>query len=160
MPRIEVRRTGISPFVRPVPTDTTLLILPMTPARVGAEVQDEEEQPVRIDSVTDAFAHFRPTLRFVTTAGEAATEFVAELAFQSLKDFTPEHIHKKVPGQRNDLADVHQFITLLYRLKERWSLPAVKRAWNDPQLRQQLLAMLAHLHTEMAGIARAAQEEA
>ena len=69
MPRIEVIRKGITPAVRPVPTDTTLAILPMTLDRVGKEVEDEDEQPVRIDSVNDAFEKFKPAIRFETLAG-------------------------------------------------------------------------------------------
>jgi predicted component of type VI protein secretion system len=149
MPIIEIRRKDITPAVRPVPTDTTLVILPMTLERIGKEVQDEDEQPFRLDSVNDAFEHFQPALHFETTAGADATEFVAELAFQSLKDFTPENIQKRVPGKRNDIADLQQTINLLYRLKDRWSLPPVKRAWNDPKQRQQILAALARLRGEL-----------
>ncbi len=79
MPRIEVICKGITPAVRPVPTDTTLAILPTTLDRVGKEVEDDDEQPVRIDSVNDAFEKFKPSLRFEASAGEEATEFVAEL---------------------------------------------------------------------------------
>jgi type VI secretion system protein ImpB len=143
MPRIEVIRKGITPAVRPVPTDTTLAILPTTLDRVGKEVEDEDEQPVKIDSVNDAFEKFKPSIRFETWAGEEATEFVAELEFHSLKDFAPENIQKRVPGKRNDIADLQNTINLLYRLKDRWSLPPVRRAWNEPQLRKQIVAALA-----------------
>jgi type VI secretion system protein ImpB len=158
MPRIEVIRKGITPAVRPVPTDTTLAILPTTLDRVGKEVEDEDEQPVRIDSVNDAFEKFKPSLRFETWAGEEATEFVAELEFHSLKDFAPENIQKRVPGKRNDIADLQNTINLLYRLKDRWSLPPVRRAWNEPQLRKQIVAALARLRTELEKVAQAAKE--
>jgi type VI secretion system protein ImpB len=158
MPRIEVIRKGITPAVRPVPTDTTLAILPTTLDRVGKEVEDEDEQPVRIDSVNDAFEKFKPSLRFETWAGEDATEFVAELEFHSLKDFAPENIQKRVPGKRNDIADLQNTINLLYRLKDRWSLPPVRRAWNEPQLRKQIVAALARLRTELEKVAQAAKE--
>ena len=79
MPKIEVIRKGITPAVRAVPTDTTLVVLPMTLERLGMGVEDEDEQPVRLDSVQDAFEQFKPSLYFETTAGEEATEFVAEL---------------------------------------------------------------------------------
>jgi predicted component of type VI protein secretion system len=158
MPRIEVIRKGITPAVRPVPTDTTLAILPTTLDRVGKEVEDEDEQPVRIDSVHDAFEKFKPSIRFETLAGADTTEFVAELEFHSLKDFAPEHIHKRVPGKRNDIADLQNTIDLLYRLKDRWSLPAVRRAWNDPQLRKQIVGALARLRTELEKVAQAAKE--
>jgi predicted component of type VI protein secretion system len=143
-----------------VPTDTTLAILPTTLDRVGKEVEEEDEQPVKIDSVNDAFEKFRPSLRFETSAGEEATEFVAELEFHSLKDFTPEHIQKRVPGKRNDIADLQNTIHLLYRLKDRWSLPAVRRAWNEPHLRGQIVAALARLRTELEKVAQGAKEGA
>jgi type VI secretion system protein ImpB len=158
MPRIEVIRKGITPAVRPVPTDTTLAILPTTLDQVGKEVEDEDEQPVRIDSVNDAFEKFKPSLRFETWAGEEATEFVAELEFHSLKDFAPENIQKRVPGKRNDIADLQNTINLLYRLKDRWSLPPVRRAWNEPHLRKQIVAALARLRTELEKVAQAAKE--
>src|SRR3712207_4415197 len=101
MPKIEVIRKGVTPAVRPVPTDTTLVILPTTLDRVGREVEDEDEQPIRIDSVNDAFEKFKPSIHFEALAGEgAATGFVAELEFHSLKDFAPENIPKRVPGRR------------------------------------------------------------
>jgi type VI secretion system protein ImpB len=158
MPRIEVIRKGITPAVRPVPTDTTLAILPTTLDRVGKEVEDEDEQPVKIDSVNDAFEKFKPSIRFETWAGEEATEFVAELEFRSLKDFAPENIQKRVPGKRNDIADLQNTINLLYRLKDRWSLPPVRRAWNEPQLRKQIVTALASLRTELEKVAQAAKE--
>jgi predicted component of type VI protein secretion system len=149
MPKIEVIRKGITPAVRAVPTDTTLVVLPMTLERLGMGVEDEDEQPVRLDSVHDAFEQFKPSLDFETTAGENATEFVAELEFRGLKDFTPDNVQKRVPGKRNDIAALKNTIDLLYRLKERWSLPPVKRAWNDPKQRQQILAALARLRSEL-----------
>jgi type VI secretion system protein ImpB len=158
MPRIEVIRKGITPAVRPVPTDTTLAVLAMTLDRVGKEVEDEDEQPVRIDSVHDAFEKFKPSIRFETWAGEEATEFVAEIEFHSLKDFAPENIQKRVPGKRNDIADLQNTINLLYRLKDRWSLPAVRRAWNEPRLRQQVVAALARLRTEIEKVAQTTKE--
>lgn len=158
MPKIEVIRKGITPAVRPVPTDTTLAILPMTLNRVGKEVADEDEEPVRIDSVNEAFEKFKPSIRFETTAGEEATEFIAELEFRSIKDLDPENIQKRVPGKRNDIADLKSTIDLLYRLKDRWSLPAVKRAWNDPGQRKQILAALANLRTELEKVAHSTNE--
>jgi type VI secretion system protein ImpB len=158
MPRIEVIRKGITPAVRPVPTDTTLAILPTTLDRVGREVEDEDEQPVRIDSVHDAFEKFKPSIRFETWAGEEATEFVAELDFNSLKDFAPENIQKRVPGKRNDIADLQNTINLLYRLKDCWSRPAVRRVWNEPHLRRQIVAALATLRTQLEKVAQTTKE--
>lgn len=155
MPKIEVIRKGITPAVRPVPTDTTLAVLPMTLERMGREVASEDEDAVRVDSVNDAFEKFKPAIHFETQAGAEATEFVADLEFRSLKDFSPDNLQKKTPGKRNDIADLKSAIDLLYRMKDRWSLPAVKRAWANPQQRQQILTALAKLRAELEKVAQA-----
>jgi predicted component of type VI protein secretion system len=157
MPKIEVIRKGITPAVRPVPTDTTLAMLPVTLERMGMEVANEDEEPVRVDGVDDAFRKFKPSIHFETQAGDEATEFVADLEFRSLKDFSPENIQKRAPGQRNDLADLKNVIDLLYRMKDRWSLPSVKRAWADPKQRRQILEALARLRVELEKVAGAAK---
>jgi len=157
MPKIEVIRKGITPAVRPVPTDTTLAVVPVTLERMGREVLTEDEEPVRVDSVDDAFQKFKPSIHFETQAGEEATEFVADLEFRSLKDFSPENIQKRVPGQRNDIADLKNAIDLLYRMKDRWSLPSVKRAWSDPKQRKQILEALARLRSELEKVAGASK---
>jgi len=155
MPKIEVIRKGVTPAARPVPTDSTLAVLPMTLNRVGRELPDETEEPVKIDSVDDAFKYFQPSHRFETYAGPESTEFIAELEFRSLKDFNPENIQKKTAGKRNDIADLKSAIDLLYRLKDRWSLPAVRKAWNDPAQRKQIIAALGALRSELEKVAQA-----
>jgi len=155
MPKIEVIRKGITPAVRPVPTDTTLAVLPVTLDRMGREVFTEDEEAARLNSVNDAFEKFKPAIHFETQVGEEATEFIADLEFRSLKDFSPENIQKKSSGQRNDIADLKSAIDLLYRMKDRWSLPSVKRAWSDPNQRQQILAALARLRAELEKVAQA-----
>ena len=155
MPKIEVIRKGVTPAARPVPTDTTAAVLPMTLDRVGKEVEDEEEQPISVDSVNDAFAKFQPSIHFETTAGEDGTEFTIDCVFKSLKDFDPENIQKRVGGKRNDLADLKNSIDLLYRLKDRWSLPAVKKAWSDPAQRQQIIAAVNGLRQQLEQLAQA-----
>ena len=157
MPKIEVIRKGITPAVRPVPTDTTLAVVPVTLERMGREVENEDEEPVRVDSANDAFQKFKPSIHFETQAGEEATEFVADLEFRSLKDFSPENIQKRTPGQRNDIADLKNAIDLLYRMKDRWSLPSVKRAWSDPKQRKQILEALARLRGELEKLAGASK---
>ena len=154
MPKIEVIRKGITPAVRPVPTDTTLVVLPVTLDQMGKEVVNEDEEAVRVDSANDAFEKFKPSIHFETQAGAEATEFVADLEFRSLKDFSPENIQKRLPGQRNDIADLKNAIDLLYRMKDRWSLPSVKRAWSNPAQRKQIIAALARLHAELEKIAQ------
>jgi len=155
MPKIEVIRKGITPAVRPVPTDTTLAVLPVTLERMDREVETEDEEAVRVDSVDDAFQKFKPSIHFETQAGAEATEFVADLEFRSIKDFSPENIQKRMPGQRNDIADLKNAIDLLYRMKDRWSLPSVKRAWSDPKQRKQILEALARLRGELEKVAGA-----
>jgi predicted component of type VI protein secretion system len=154
MPKIEVIRKGVTPAARPVPTDTTAAVLPMTLNRIGKEVEDEDEAPVGVDSVNDAFAKFKPSVHLETTAGEEATEFVVDVDFRSLKDFDPENIQKRAPGKRNDLADLKNSIDLLYRLKDRWALPAVKKAWSDPGQRQQIIAAVNELRQQIEKLAQ------
>ena len=157
MPIIEVTQKGITAAVREVPTDSTLLVLPMTLESVGREMEDEEARPVLVDSVDDALRKFKPSLHFETLAGEEAAEFVAELEFRSLKDFNPENIQKRTSGKRNDLADLKNVIDLLYRLKDRWSLPTVKRAWNDPAQRKQIAFALSALRRELEKVAQSSR---
>ena len=154
MPKIQVIRKGVTPAARPVPTDTTTAVLPMTLKRVGKEVEDEDETPISVESVNDAFAKFQPSVHFETNAGEEGTEFVVDYVFKTLKDFDPENIQKRVPGKRNDLADVKNSIDLLYRLKERWSLPGVKKAWSDPEQRQQIIAAVNSLREHLEKLAQ------
>jgi hypothetical protein len=54
---------------------------------------------------------------------------------------------------RNDLADLKDNIDLLYRLKKRWALPAVRRAWNNPEQRKEILEALGRLRGELNRIA-------
>ena len=154
MPKIEVIRKGVTPAARPVPTDTTAAVLPVTLNRVGKELEDEDETPISVDSVNDAFSKFQPSIHFETYAGEDATEFVVDYVFKSLKDFDPENIQKRVAGKRNDLADLKNSIDLLYRLKDRWSLPNVKKAWSDPGQRQQIIAAVNELRQQLEKLAQ------
>jgi type VI secretion system protein ImpB len=157
MPIIEVTQKGITSAVREVPTDSTLLVLPMTLESVGREMEDEDALPVLVDGVDDALRKFKPSLHFETLAGEEATEFVAELEFRSLKDFNPENVQKRTPGKRNDLADLKNVIDLLYRLKDRWALPTVKRAWSDPAQRRQIVAAVSALRRELEKVAQSSR---
>ncbi|MFC2173194.1 type VI secretion system contractile sheath small subunit [Acidobacteriota bacterium] len=154
MPQFNVERAKLAGSVRPVPTTTTAAVMPMTLDRVGKEVEDEEEEPTRIDSVDDAFKKFKPGIQFETTVGEEGTEIKADIEFTTLKDFSPENIQKKQPGKRNDLADLKNTIDLLYRMKDRWSIPKVKRAWKDPAQRKQIISALSKLRAELEKVAK------
>lgn len=137
MPLVKVIRKGVTPSVRKVPTSTAAVMLPMTLNRVGKEAASENEELTKVEDVNDAFAKFKPELNFKANAGPEETEFKAEFKFKSLKDFDPENLQKKqeirdeegnVTYARNDIADLKANIDLLYRLKDRWKLPAVRRA--------------------------------
>jgi type VI secretion system protein ImpB len=157
MPKFDVIRKGVTPAARPVPTDTTLAVLPVTLDRVGKEVADEDEQALRVDSPNDAFEKFKPSIHLETSVGEEATQFVIDLEFHNIKDFDPENIQKRQPGKQNDLADLKNNIDLLYRLKDLWSLPAVKRAWQDPTQREQIIRVLANLRQQLQILAESAR---
>jgi type VI secretion system protein ImpB len=158
MPIIEVKRQGVRPAVRKVPTSTCAVTMPMTLDRVGREVRSESEDPETIESLQDAFDKFNPQLKFRGVAGPNETEFQAELQFRGIKDFEPssvmsrQEIHAEdgsITFLRNDLADLKNNIDLLYRLKDRWKLPAVRRAWTNPEQRRQIIAALAELRDEL-----------
>jgi len=152
MPVVKVTRTGVRSAPREVPTDTTLAILPMTLDRVGNEAP-EDEAPTRVSSLAEAFTAFQPKLDFKTNVGEEGTEFVAELEFRNLKDFDPNKIRAREPGKRNDLADLQSRIDLLHRMRERFTLLAVKRAWDNEAQRQEIIGAIAELQENLRTIA-------
>lgn len=158
MPIIEVKRQGVRPAVRKVPTSTCAVTMPMTLQQVGRETRSENEEPEMVESLQHAFERFNPQLKFKGTAGDEETEFQAELRFRSIKDFEPSNLMSRqeiraedgsVTHLRNDLADLKNNIDLMYRLKDRWKLPAVRRAWNNPEQRKQIIAALAQLQDEL-----------
>jgi len=158
MPLIKVVRKGVTPAVRKVPTSTAAAMLPMTLNRIGGEVASESEELVKVEDLSDAFRKFEPRLSFQGNAGPEETEFRAEFEFRSIKDFDPDNLQKRqeVKGAdgtsrflRNDLADLKQNIDLLYRLKDRWKLPAVRRAWNNPAQREEIVNALGKLRAEL-----------
>jgi type VI secretion system protein ImpB len=162
MPLVKVIRKGVTPAVRKVPTSTCAAMMPMTLNRVGQEVSSENEEPTKIESVSDAFEKFQPSLNFKGYAGEEETEFRAEFRFRNIKDFDPENLQKRqeirnadgeVEYLRNDIADLKSNIDLLYRLKDRWKLPTVRRAWNNPGQRKEILSALGKLRGELEKIA-------
>lgn len=156
MPVVKVTRTGVTPAPREVPTDTTAAVLPMTVDRVGKEAE-EDEQPTRVSSVAEAFEAFKPGLKFRSNVGEEGTEFVADLEFRSLKDFDPKQIRTREPGKRNDLADLQSRIDLLHRMRERYSLLAVKRAWENEEQRQEIIAAVQEFEAQLRRIAENGQ---
>jgi type VI secretion system protein ImpB len=158
MPIIDVKRQGVRPAVRKVPTSTCAVTMPMTLEQTGREVRAENEEPAMVESLPDAFEKFNPQMRFKGLAGPEETEFRAELRFRSIKDFEPASIMTRqeikaedgtVTHLRNDLADLKNNIDLMYRIKDRWKLPAVRRAWSNPEERRQIIAALAQLRDEL-----------
>ncbi|AEU36279.1 type VI secretion system contractile sheath small subunit [Granulicella mallensis] len=158
MPIIEVKRQSVRTAVRKVPTSTTAIPMPMTAERVGTELRSDSEEPVVVESLEDAFAKFKPGLKFRSAQREDGVTFQADLRFESVKDFEPANLMARreikaedgsVTSPRNDLADLKNNIDLLYRLKDRWRLPAVRRAWSDPQERKQMIEALDKLREEL-----------
>ena len=162
MPLVKVVRKGVTPAVRKVPTSTAAAMLPMTLARVGGEAVSETEELTKVEDLGDAFRKFEPKLNFRGNAGPEETEFRADINFRSIKDFDPENLQKRqeIRGEdgavtylRNDLADLKTNIDLLYRLKDRWKLPAVRRAWGNAAQREEIVSALGKLRTELERVA-------
>ena len=162
MPLVKVIRKGITPAVRKVPTSTCAAMMPMTLDRVGKEAASENEDLTKVEDLNDAFAKFQPKLNFKGFAGPEETEFKAEFRFKSIKDFDPENLQKRqevknADGEteflRNDIADLKANIDLLYRLKDRWKLPTVRRAWTSETQRKEIIAALGRLKGELAKVA-------
>ncbi|HEX3437324.1 MAG TPA: hypothetical protein VHT24_11200 [Pseudacidobacterium sp.] len=167
MPLIKVVRKGITPHVRKVPTSTCAMMLPMTPERVGAEAVSENEELTKVEDLSDSFRKFQPKLKFTGNAGEDEAEFKAEFRFRSIKDFDPENLQKKqeirkedgeVEYLRNDIADLKSNIDLLYRLKDRWKLPTVRRAWANEAQRKEIIAALGKLRGELERVAKGGKQ--
>lgn len=162
MPLVKVVRKGVTPAVRKVPTSTAAAMLPMTLERVGAEAASESEDLTKVEDLADAFRKFSPKLDFRGAAGPDETEFRAEVQFRSIKDFDPENLQKRqevrdeegnVTYLRNDVADLKTNIDLLYRLKDRWKLPAIRRAWGNPAQRAEIVNALSKLRAELERVA-------
>ena len=163
MPLVKVIRKGVTPSIRKVPTSTAAAMLPMTVERIGSEAGSENEEPTKVEDLPDAFRKFEPRLNFCGTAGPEETEFRADIRFRSIKDFDPDNLQKKqetrnAAGEsqylRNDLADLKTNIDLLYRLKDRWKLPTVRRAWAKEGQRKEIIAALGKLRGELERVAR------
>lgn len=163
MPLVKVIRKGVTPAVRKVPTSTAALMMPMTPERVGVEAGSEHEDLVKVEDLNDTFRKFEPKLSFRGHAGEEETEFRADIRFRSIKDFDPENLQKKqeiknANGEseylRNDIADLKTNIDLLYRLKDRWKLPTVRRAWANEEQRKEIITALGKLRSELERVAQ------
>ena len=102
-------------------------------------------------------------MNFAGSAGKEETEFKAEFRFKNIKDFDPENLQKKqeVRGEdgqvtylRNDVADLKKNIDLLYRLKDRWKLPTVRRAWANEAQRKEIIGALGQLRSELEKVVR------
>jgi type VI secretion system protein ImpB len=163
MPLVKVIRKGITPSIRKVPTSTCAVMMPMTLDRVGKEAANENEELTKVEDVNDAFAKFQPKLKFKGNAGPEETEFKAEFRFRNIKDFDPENLQKRqeiknADGEtevlRNDIADLKSNIDLLYRLKDRWRLPTVRRAWGSETQRKEIIAALGQLRGELEKVAK------
>jgi hypothetical protein len=162
MPLVKVIRKGVTPAVRKVPTSTAAVMMPMTINRVGGEVTSENEGLTKVEDLGDAFRKFDPKLSFRGYAGKDEAEFRGEFHFRSIKDFEPDNLQKRQEARdesgqaaylRNDIADLKTNIDLLYRLKDRWKLPAIRRAWANPEQRQEIVNALSKLREELERVA-------
>jgi type VI secretion system protein ImpB len=162
MPLIKVIRQGVVPSIRKVPTSTCAAVLPVTIDRIGKEAGSETEELSKIEDLNDAFAKFKPSLHFKGNAGPEESEFQAAFHFKSIKDFDPESLQRKqeirgkdgeITYERNDVADLKKQIDLLYRLKDRWKLPAVRRAWGNEAQRKEIIEALGRLRGELEKVA-------
>ncbi len=162
MPLVKVIRKGVTPSIRKVPTSTAAAMMPMTLGRGGSEASSENEELTKVEDLGDAFRKFAPELKFQGHAGPEETEFRADLRFRSIKDFEPDNLQKRqeIRGEngettylRNDLADLKNNIDLLYRLKDRWKLPTVRRAWANAGQRQEIVDALSKLRGELERVA-------
>lgn len=162
MPLVKVIRKGITPSVRKVPTSTCAVMMAMSLDRVGKEAASENEELTKVEDLNDAFAKFQPKLNFKGYAGPEEAEFKAEFQFRSIKDFDPENLQKRqevknAAGEtqylRNDIADLKSNIDLLYRLKDRWKLPTVRRAWANEAQRKEIISALGRLKDELQKVA-------
>jgi type VI secretion system protein ImpB len=152
MPVVKVTRAGVRSAPREVPTDTTATVMPMTFDRVGQETP-EDEAPKKISTLAEAFEQFKPGLKFKTEVGEEGTEFVADLEFRNLKDFDPKQIRSREPGKRNDLADLQSQIDLLHRMRDRFTVLAVKRAWENEGQRREIIGAVGEFQEQLRRIA-------
>ena len=146
MPEFNVKYQAITPHVKELPTSTALLLQPMTLEEIGKELESDTDGPVKVDDLQHAFKVFEPKVHFKS---EGPTEMVVDLAFQRMADFDPQNILKPNPSGRNDLAKLQATISLLYRLKERWAKPMVRRAWMDKTQRQQIINAITSLRGEL-----------
>lgn len=151
MPVVKVTRAGVKMAPRQVPTETTATILPMTVDRVGQEAL-EDEQPTKVSSLAEAFEKFKPALDFKTNVGDEGTEFAADLEFKSLKDFDPKRVMTREPGKRNDVADLQSQIDLLHRMRERFAVLSVRRAWDNPEQRKEIIEAVAEFQDALRKI--------
>jgi type VI secretion system protein ImpB len=163
MPLVKVIRKGVTPSVRKVPTSTAALMLPMSIDRVGAEASSDREDLSKVEDLNDSFRKFEPKLNFRGNAGPEEAEFRADIQFRSIKDFDPENLQKKQEIKnvnceseylRNDIADLKTNIDLLYRLKDRWKLPTVRRAWANEEQRKEIITALGKLRSELERVAQ------
>jgi type VI secretion system protein ImpB len=142
MPVTKIKRQGVRMAPKEVPTETTASILPMTLDRVGQEC-DDSEGPTKVSSLQEAFDKFKPSLDFKTTVGDEGTEFAAKLDFKSLKDFDPKKLMTREPGKQNDLADLQSQVDLLHRMRERFAVVSVRRAWDNEEQRKEIIDAIA-----------------
>jgi hypothetical protein len=148
MPVVKISRAGVRFAPREVPTDLTVVLLPMTLDRVGRECA-AHEQPMKVNSLEEAFEKFKPRLDFRITIGEEQREVVVELELTCMRDFDPKKIRSHEPGRRNDLADLQRRIDVVQHVRERLVSRSVKKAWEIPAERERTFNDLQDLERQL-----------
>lgn len=157
---VQVTRTAVKPGMRPMPTSSAVAVLPVTSDQIGQDGK-EGDQPVKVTSLEEAFQKFKPKLQVREVIDGVAYDLEAD--FKDLRSMTPEALQKrqetktadgKTAYKVNSLADLTDSINLLTRLKERWSRPQVRLAWEDPAKRDAILAAFSLLKGEMQAISK------
>lgn len=163
MPVTKITRQGVRMAPRQVPTDTTTTIMPMSVDRVGQEAP-EGEGPTKVSSIGEAFEKFAPELNEKITAGEEGTEFTVQLEFKSLADFDPKKLRTRAPRKpgeapgKNDLTDLDNRIIMLKQMRERFTSLSVRRAWENPGQRAEIIEAVHDFESQLRRIAGIPEE--
>jgi hypothetical protein len=132
-----------------------MVIMPMTFDRVGVEAASEDEDPILVTSVQEAFDQFQPRLSFRGSAGRENMPIRIERSFRCLDDFEPERLrtHQPLNGRdscsRNDLADLQDHMNRLRRLRNWWQTGPVREAWSDSEVRKRTISRLTQLRNDL-----------
>ena len=87
------------------------------------------------------------------STGDSKIDILRQQAGISSGDSNVLEIRSREPGKRNDLADLQSQIDLLHRMRERFTLLSVKRAWENEGQRQEIIQAIGELQEQLRRIA-------